>query len=335
MTGDPVTPFLVDLWRFGALSGQELEAYQALLQNSREVPPAESPFQGRSGNASYQKDGFVQYDPDFPKKGQDTDPNHGASATLEYALADCSLSIMAAGLGKTADAKALSDKGRTYRTLWDPTVSDRGFTGFYRPKVVGGEWFSPVGKPFNPQSQDGFHEGTSWQYQWLTQQDVPGLVERMGGKENVSALALDVHADRTAVEDVGRGRAAHTLFTNGAGGVTGNDDLGTMSAWYVFSALGMYPAVPGTGQFVLNAPRFAKAVVHLENGRDITIKADGADASKLQYVQGLQVGSRQSDRAYVGLEQLTRGTTVDFRLSEAPTPWATGPEGVPKSPCAG
>ena len=140
MTGDPVTPFLVDLWRFGALSGQELEAYQALLQNSRAVPPAESPFQGRSGNPGYQKDGFVQYDPDFPKKGQDTDPNHGASATLEYALADCSLSIMATALGKNADAKALSDKARTYRTLWDPTVTDRGFTGFYRPKVTGGGW---------------------------------------------------------------------------------------------------------------------------------------------------------------------------------------------------
>jgi putative alpha-1,2-mannosidase len=231
-----------------------------------------------------------------------------------------------------------------------------------------------------PQSQDGFHEGTSWQYQWLTQQDVPGLVERMGGKENVGKRLDDFFAYADMLKDpaktvreewvvgpynyynqfrynpnnepdlhspwmytlTGRPwktsavvRAAHTLFTNAPNGVTGNDDLGTMSAWYVFSALGMYPAVPGTGQFVLNAPRFAKAVVHLENGRDITIKADGADASKLQYVQGLQVGSRQSDRAYVGLEQLTRGTTVDFRLSEAPTPWATGPEGAPKSPCAG
>ena len=97
MTGDPVTPFLVDLWRFGALSGEEMHAYQALLQNSREIPPASSPFQGRSGNASYQKDGFVQYDPDFPKKGQDTDPNHGASATLEYALGADGKTTVSAG----------------------------------------------------------------------------------------------------------------------------------------------------------------------------------------------------------------------------------------------
>ena len=100
MTGDPVTPFLVDLWRFGALKGLENQAYDSLKQNSRQVPPVSSPFQGRSGNPSYQANGWVQYDPDFPKKGQDTDPNHGASATLEYALGDCSLSLMAGALGK-------------------------------------------------------------------------------------------------------------------------------------------------------------------------------------------------------------------------------------------
>lgn len=380
MTGDPVVPFLVDLWRFGALNGSELQAYQALLQNSREVPPAASPFQGRSGNPSYQKDGFVQYDPNFPKKGQDTEPNHGASATLEYALGDCSLSIMAAALGKKDDAKALAEKARTYRTLWDSSLTDRGFSGFFRPKVLGGAWFTPADKPFNPQSQDGFHEGTSWQYQWLVQQDIPGLTQRMGGQEAVGKRLDDFFVYTDLVKDPATTvrkewvvgpynyynqfrynpnnepdlhspwmyaltgqpgktsavvRAAHTLFTNAPNGVTGNDDLGTMSAWYVFSALGLYPAVPGTGQFVLNAPRFSKSVLHLENGRDVTLRASGADASKLQYISGLSVAGRPSDRVYVGLEQLTRGATLDFKLSATPTSWATGPGSAPASPCAG
>ncbi|MCR6489424.1 GH92 family glycosyl hydrolase [Amycolatopsis sp. OK19-0408] len=382
MTGDPVTPFLVDLWRFGALSGNEMRAYQALLQNSTQIPPASSPFQGRSGNASYQADGFVQYDPDFPKKGQDTDPNHGASATLEYALGDCSLSVMAAALGKKDDAAALAAKGRTYRTLWDETQTDRGFTGFFRPKVAGGDWFSPADKPYSPQSQDGFHEGTAWQYQWLVQQDVPGLVQRMGGPANTGKRLDDFFAydelvknPATAVREnwvvgpydyydqfrynpnnepdlhspwmyalTGQPaktstvvRAAHTLFTNAPNGVTGNDDLGTMSAWYVFSALGMYPAVPGTGNFVLNAPRFAKSVLHLENGRDITIKAPGADGSKLQYVSSLKVGSRPSDKVYVGFDQLKHGATLDFGLTTdaASATWATSPSSAPPAPCAG
>ncbi|WP_370943653.1 GH92 family glycosyl hydrolase [Amycolatopsis sp. cg5] len=380
MTGDPVVPFLVDLWRFGALNGSELQAYQALLQNSREVPPASSPFQGRSGNPSYQKDGFVQYDPNFPKKGQDTDPNHGASATLEYALGDCSLSIMAAALGKKDDAKALAEKARTYRTLWDSSLTDRGFSGFFRPKVLGGAWFTPADKPFNPQSQDGFHEGTSWQYQWLVQQDIPGLTQRMGGAEAVGKRLDDFFAYTDLVKDPATTvrkewvvgpynyynqfrynpnnepdlhspwmyaltgqpgktsavvRAAHTLFTNAPNGVTGNDDLGTMSAWYVFSALGLYPAVPGTGQFILNAPRFSKSVLHLENGRDVTLRATGADASKLQYISGLAVSGRASDRVYVGLEQLTRGATLDFMLSATPSTWATSSGSAPASPCAG
>ncbi|MGK3208935.1 GH92 family glycosyl hydrolase [Amycolatopsis sp. MEPSY49] len=381
MTGDPVTPFLVDLWRFGALSGEEAHAYQALLQNSREIPPASSPFQGRSGNASYQADGFVQYDPNFPKKGQDTDPNHGASATLEYALGDCSLSVMAAALGKKDDAAALEEKGRTYRTLWDETQTDRGFTGFFRPKVLGGDWFSPADKPYSPQSQDGFHEGTAWQYQWLVQQDVPGLVDRMGGPAATGKRLDDFFAydellknPATAVREnwvvgpydyydqfrynpnnepdlhspwmyalTGQPaktsavvRAAHTLFTNAPNGVTGNDDLGTMSAWYVFSALGLYPAVPGTGNFVLNAPRFAKSVLHLENGRDVTIKAPGADGSELQYVSGLKVESRASDRVYVNVDQLKRGATLDFRLTAdaATATWGTSPASAPVSPCA-
>ncbi|GAB3160730.1 GH92 family glycosyl hydrolase [Amycolatopsis stemonae] len=381
MTGDPVTPFLVDLWRFGALSGEEVHAYQALLQNSTQIPPASSPFQGRSGNASYQADGFVQYDPDFPKKGQDTDPNHGASATLEYALGDCSLSVMAAALGKKEDAAALKEKGRTYRTLWDETQTDRGFSGFFRPKVLGGDWFTPADKPYSPQSQDGFHEGTAWQYQWLVQQDVPGLVQRMGGAASTGKRLDDFFAydelvknPATAVREnwvvgpydyydqfrynpnnepdlhspwmyalTGQPaktstvvRAAHTLFTNAPNGVTGNDDLGTMSAWYVFSALGMYPAVPGTGNFVLNAPRFEKSVLHLESGRDITIKAAGADGSKLQYVSGLQVGSQPSDRVYVNVDQLKRGTTLDFRLTadSAAAKWGTSPSSAPASPCS-
>ncbi|MEU0789158.1 GH92 family glycosyl hydrolase [Amycolatopsis sp. NPDC005961] len=381
MTGDPVTPFLVDLWRFGALSGNEMRAYQALLQNSTQIPPASSPFQGRSGNASYQADGFVQYDPDFPKKGQDTDPNHGASATLEYALGDCSLSVMAAALGKKDDAAALKQKGRTYRTLWDETQADRGFTGFFRPKVAGGDWFTPADKPYSPQSQDGFHEGTAWQYQWLVQQDVPGLVRRMGGSAATGQRLDDFFAydelvknPATAVREnwvvgpydyydqfrynpnnepdlhspwmyalTGQPaktstvvRAAHTLFTDAPNGVTGNDDLGTMSAWYVFSALGLYPAVPGTGNFVLNAPRFAKSVLHLENGRDITINAPGADGSKLQYVSGLKVESRASDRVYVNVDQLKRGTTLDFRLTTdaATATWGTSPASAPVSPCS-
>jgi predicted alpha-1,2-mannosidase len=381
MTGDPVTPFLVDLWRFGALRGLEDQAYRALKQNADEVPAAGSPFEGRSGNPSYQAAGFVQYDPDFPKKGQDVDPQHGASATLEYALADCSLSLMAAGLGRGKDARELAERGRNYQKLWDPGVSDRGFTGFLRPRMADGQWFTPADKPYTPQGQEGFHEGTAWQYQWLAQQDVPGLVRRMGGQAATAARLDDFFAYSELLADpaktvreewvtgpydyynqfrynpnnepdlhapwmytlIGRPwqtsavvRAAHTLFTNAPNGVTGNDDLGEMSAWYVLSSLGLYPAVPGTGQFLLNAPSFARAVLHLDGGRDVVISATGAGASTLEYVSALRVGGAPRDRSWIGVGELTKGTTMDFSLTGDPAAatWATAEASAPSSPCA-
>jgi predicted alpha-1,2-mannosidase len=355
MTGDPVTPFLVDLWRFGHLKGFEEQAYRALLQNADGVPPESSRFQGRSGNPNYLAKGFVQYDKNFPKKGQDTDPHHGASATFEYALADATLAIMAAELGHEEDAERLRQRGLNHRNLWDHSVTDRGFTGFPRPKLAGGAWLSP----YTPQGAEGFHEGTAWQYQWLAQHDVSGLITALGGKAAAEARLDDFFAYQDLLTDpkrtvrekwvvgpydyynqfrynpnnepdlhapwmyalIGRPektsvvvRAAQTLFVNGPAGVTGNDDLGTMSAWYVFSVLGMYPAVPGTGEFVPHAPKFRRAVVHLENGKDIVIKAEAADTTKTQVVDRIRSGwlSRRKDR--IELAELRSGTSLEVDL---------------------
>ncbi|MEU5693672.1 GH92 family glycosyl hydrolase [Actinosynnema sp. NPDC020468] len=368
MTGDPVTPFLVDLWRFGALEGFEEQAYRALWQNVSSVPPASSPFEGRSGNPSYLAAGFVQYDKDFPKKGQDVDPRHGASATLEYGLADGALAIMARALGHAADAEVLRVRASNHRKLWDATVTDRGFTGFHRPRLAGGGWLSP----YTPQGPEGFHEGTAWQYQWLTQHDVPGLVERLGGRERALARLDDFFAYPDLVADPAKAvrekwvvgpydyynqfrynpnnepdlhapwmytligqpwktsavvRAAQTLFVAGPGGVTGNDDLGQMSAWYVFSALGLYPVVPGSGEFVLHAPRFPEAVVHQENGRDVVITAPGAVPSSVQYVESLSLDGVPHEDVVVSWETLRNGTKLEHTLTTDP---ARATWGVPR-----
>ncbi|WP_372907259.1 GH92 family glycosyl hydrolase [Saccharopolyspora indica] len=377
MTGDPVTPFLVDLWRFGALDGREQQAYEALRRNASEVPPADSQFEGRAGNDSYLSRGFVQYDPDFPKKGQDVDPAHGGSATMEYALADCSLSLLAGVLGHREDAAQLAERGRNWRHVWDPSVHDpeRGFTGFPRPKNPDGTWF----EPYEPISDKGFHEGTAWQYQWLTQQDVPGLLAAVGGPDQAEKRLDTFFAHdqliqdpaRTAREEwvidpydyygqfrynpnnepdlhapwmyslIGRPaktsavvRAQQTLFTNAPDGVTGNDDLGTMSAWYVFSALGLYPTTPGTGQFILNAPRFPRAVVEIPGGTPLTINAPNARGAKLQYVDEVRVANTPKHEVWIDLERVRASGTIDHRLSDTPTTWGTNPEAVPTAPCA-
>ncbi|WP_242112098.1 GH92 family glycosyl hydrolase [Luteimonas aquatica] len=382
MTGDPVTPFLVDLWRFGALQGREQDAYAALRRNAFGMPPLSSRHAGRSGNASYLKDGFVQYDRAFPSKGMDVDPHHGGSATLEYALADCSLSQMAGALGHGEDAALLKTRGGNWHRVWDAQARDEsGFVGFPRPRVDGGAWYSPPRGDYSPRSQHGFHEGTAWQYQWLAQQDVDGLVEAMQGKDKALQRLDLFFAYDDLLADPQQGarkhwvvgpysyynqyrynpnnepdlhspwmytligapwktatvlRAAQHLFTNAPNGVTGNDDLGTMSAWYLFSAVGLYPAVPGTGQFLLHPPRFEEVAIDLGNGKTLRIQAPGTDAGQVQYVENVRFDDQPQHKVWIDWARLQQGGTLRFDLTRAPPTqgWGTQPEALPASPCS-
>jgi predicted alpha-1,2-mannosidase len=380
MSGDPVTPFLVDLWRYGALHGREREAYAALRQNAYGVPPPLVRSEGRGGNPNYLAKGFVQYDRAFPAKGMDTDPAHGASATMEYALADCALSQMAAALGRKDDAADLAARGRNWRNVWDAATVDGPFKGFPRPRLEDGSWYVAPDGGYSPRSQSGFHEGTAWQYQWLVPQDVPGLVAALGGKSAASkrldvffaydTLAADpLHAARKQwvvgaydyynqyrynpnnepdlhapwmYELIGQPwktamvlRAAQALFTNAPNGVTGNDDLGTMSAWYLFSAIGLYPAMPGSGEILLHPPRFRHVSIVLGNGRELVIDAPGASGSGVQYITAVKFNGRVQDRVWLDWDALRNGGRIDFTLSAKPPTdgWGTSPEALPPPVC--
>lgn len=383
MTGDPVTPFLVDLWRYGALKGREQEVYTALRENAFGVPPHGIRPQGRAGNPSYISQGFVQYDRGFVAKGMDIDPHHGASSTLEYALADGSLAIMAKALGQSADAQVLAQRALNWRKVWDASVVDdkTGQRGFPRPRLLDGSWFGDLDGSYDPRSERGFHEGTAWQYQWLVRQDIPGLAAAMGGPaEAVRRLDLffdydALLADPNAVRKswvvgpysyysqfrynpnnepdlhapwvytlMGQPwktttvlRAAETLFGNGPSGVTGNDDLGTMSAWYLFSALGMYPDEPGSGRFLLHAPRFARAEIDLPQGRVLRIEAPDAKPGERRFVQSVQWAGKPLQRVWLDWEQLQAGGALNYRLTpQAPQAgskaWGTRASELPSAP---
>src|SRR5262249_49804989 len=130
-------------------------------------------------------------------------------------------------------------------------------------------------------------------------------------------------------------RAAQTLFTNGPTGVTGNDDLGTMSAWYMFSALGIYPGMPGTGWILLHTPRFEHAELHLAAGKTIVIDAPGADGSKLQYVERAQTDGRAQAKVFVDWDTLRRGATIRYALTGNAPAWGTHPGDLPPAACPG
>ncbi|MEV6605223.1 GH92 family glycosyl hydrolase [Kutzneria sp. NPDC051319] len=369
MTGDPVTPFLVEAWTKGLLKGHEQEAYGLLKANATSLPPASSQYNGRTGQPFYADRGYIpsglKRGSDCADKGGDNDCDHPASATQEYALADAALALMADGLGHRADARMFADRGQWYRNLWDSS------TGQFRPRTTDGTWLTP----YDPVAADHqFHEGGAYQYQWLAPQDPSGLVQLMGGRKTAEQRLDAFFAYPHLLADPGRAvhddwisspydyyskptynpnnepdllapymylwagapsktatvvRAAMTLFTTGPNGMTGNDDLGTMSAWYVFSSLGLYPTVSGGDFLALSSPQFPTMTVHMGQ-RSLTVTAPGVtDVNR--YVQNVSLNGRSVGRSWLGWDDLTRGGTLRVNVGSTPSTWATRPQDEPPS----
>jgi predicted alpha-1,2-mannosidase len=374
MTGDPVTPYLVEAWSKGLLAGYETEAYELLRRNATSLPPASSQYNGRSGITYFTSRGYIpsglKLGTDCAHTGGDNDCVHPASATLEYALADAALAVMAKALGRTADARMFAERGQSYRNLWDPSIRQ------FRPRNTDGSWVTPY-DPVEAGKQ--FHEGGAYQYQWLVPQDPAGLITLMGGRAateqrldaffaydkllaNPSGTARtdwinqpyeyyskptynpnnepDLHAPymylwagapaKTATVV----RASMTLFTTGPDGMTGNDDLGTMSAWYVLSSLGLYPGMSGSNVMTLSSPQFSATVkIGAYAGRQggtLTINAPGTSDTN-RYVQRVQLAGADVNRTWLPWTSLAAGGTLTFTLGSSPSSWGTGADAAPPS----
>ncbi|NEB79294.1 glycoside hydrolase family 92 protein [Streptomyces sp. SID14478] len=361
MSGDPVTPWIVDLYNRDLLDKRTSQRlFDALWKNANEVPADQSAFRGRDGNPTYVKNGWVGYQnlPGY-KFG---DSRQAGSATLEYALADCSLSTMARGLGHRDKAAALASRCGNFTKLWDSGVTSQGFTGFPVTRNADGS----VAGDADPTQSGAFHEGTAWQYQWLAQQDPQTLFGLMGGASGAEQR-LDKFFDMpTVLSDPAKAaseswvsgaydyhnnfafnpnnepdfhapwmyawtgapwktsavlRAMRTLFTDDAYGMPGNDDLGATSSLLVFAMAGVFEAQPGSANYLVTAPMFEKVEIRPEHGRTIAVEAPGADASKLQYVSSVHTRKGTLHQSWLSHEDLLRSGTIKVALSDAPTRW--------------
>jgi len=368
MTGDPVTPFLTNAYQQGLLKGYEERAYRALKQNADGVPSADSPAVGREANKEYLAEGFAPYVKGRPHmKPGDSDYDHGASATLEYALSDAMLAQMARDLGYDADAARYAARAQSYRNIFDPS------TGFFRARDASGAFTGPA----DPAQSEGFHEGTSWQYQWLVPQDLPGMVGLIGGEQTAndrldSFFAYDrLLADpaKTAREVWVNGpydyynadkynpqnepdliapytylstgqpwkttdvvHAALTLFTDAPTGMTGNDDLGTMSAWNVLSSIGIFPVQPGYDTWGLSTPVFDRVDLTLDRryypSGALTITAPGTSGTD-RYIQAARTDGTPYGRTYLTTDSLRSLRSLDFTVGPRPSEWGTSPQAAP------
>ncbi|ACU37728.1 GH92 family glycosyl hydrolase [Actinosynnema mirum] len=281
----------------------------------------------------------------------------GAAETLEVSGADFALSQLAERTGDRATARRFAERAQWWQNNYDPVAHSTG--GYVRNRDESGEW----APGFTPDTGTGFVEGSSAQYTWMVPHNVAGLVESLGGAERVNrrlddffhdadgSWALSKHGGAKSELDnepslnvpwlynyTGRPaktqetvrEVVNTLWTTGPGGIPGNDDLGAMSSWFVFAALGLYPQVPSRAELVLSAPLFTSVVVHRDGGRDIRITAPGASA-QTKYVRALKVDGRASTRTWVDDSLVRRGGKLDFTLSTTPTSWGTGAGDAPPS----
>src|SRR5882757_1684756 len=314
MSGDPSDAALAAIYAFG---GRDFDVKGALasLVEAATVPTAnDSSSAGCNVECVGQRPALDQY----LKIGYVPSDNchcwGGAAETLEDAAADFALAELSGQVGNSADQQEFLDRAGNWTNVFDPNATAQD--GYMRDRKADGSW---AGSVFSPSTENGFVEGSSARYTWMVYSDVAGLAEAMGG--NAAAVSrldaffraadgsFDFSADDatrydpTNEPDINApylydylGTPYKTqetvraemdaLWTDTPGGIPGNDDAGTMSSWYVFSALGLYPQVPSRADMVLSAPLFPKAVIHTGLGKTITVNAPQASADNT-YIQSL------------------------------------------------
>ncbi|MFD5844235.1 GH92 family glycosyl hydrolase [Streptomyces chartreusis] len=274
----------------------------------------------------------------------------GAAETLEMSGADFALSQLAAEAGQKDTAKTFADRSQWWQNNFNVAATEDG--GYIANRKADGSWVTG----FTPATGNGFVEGTAAQYTWMVQHNPAGLFAAMGGRAaaerrldtffhdadggwaftgsggdksemdnepsiNVPYLYAYAGAPYKTQETV---RAAmRALWSTEPGGIPGNDDLGAMSSWYVFSALGMYPQVPSRAELVLASPLFPRIEIDRPGGRDISVRAQGA-AADAPYVHSLAVNGRTSARSWLPASFVRDGGRLDYTLSATPDPaWGT------------
>ena len=271
------------------------------------------------------------------------------SKTLEYAYDDWCIARLAGKLNDKKDYDIFLQRAQNYKNVFDTT------TKFMRGRKFNGLWKTPFDPAdASPLGAGEFTEGNSWQYTWFVPQDVQGLIKLMGGDKpfvkkldalfnakikNKSALPSDVtgligqyahgnepsHHIAYLYDYAGAAwktqekvrQILNELYSDKPDGLPGNEDCGQMSAWYVFSALGFYPVTPGSDYYAIGSPVFKKAVIKLENGKEITIKSNNYSPNNI-FVKELKINGEQVKNSFLKYGELKNGADIVFEMAKNP-----------------
>lgn len=342
MIGDHVTAFIASAYLKGIKDYNVNEAYRLMRQNAFGNPSEQDYKDGKGRRAlgSYLKYGYIPMEDSvqeaYHKKEQ-------VSRTLEYAYDDYALARVAAALNKTVDKELLTARSFNYRNVFDPSV------GMVRGRYIDKSWY----QPFRPSSKEPYiTEGTPQQYTFYVPQDVKGLAKLMGGPAQLEA-SLDKLFD--SGEYWHGNEPGHQIpfmynytpspwktqlrvkqiledeYSDGPGGLSGNDDAGQMSAWYVFGALGFYPLDPVSDQYLLTTPLFRQYNINLPNGKHFNVLTHGSSA-KAAYITAVKFNGKAYSKNYITYSMITRGGLLEVSLSDNPDKkWAKKPIDQPAS----
>lgn len=331
MEGDPSIPVITDAWLKG-LRGFDINTAYKAFHASATLPGKLNKM--RPDIDPYYTLGYIP----IGVYAADQSGDNSVSHALEYYVADNALSMLAQSLGKTADAKLFRQRSLGYRHYYSKE------SGTLRPIQKDGKFLSP----FNPEdgadfsNAPGFHEGSAWNYTFYVPHDIAGLAKLMGGRKQF-VDKLQMVFDKNLYDPANEPDIAYPyLFSYFKGeewrtqqtvsrllqkyykaqpdGIPGNDDCGTMSAWALFSMMGLYPDSPGSPYYTLTTPVFSKVTLHLDPryypDGDIVITTDRTSPSQL-YIDSMTLGGKHLNGYRVSHKQLVEGRILDMRLKKS------------------
>lgn len=323
MIGDHVASVVADAYVKGVRGFDVETAYAGLRRNAFESPADSTDYRdgkGRRALGSYMKYGYLPLEDTVPYAYHKREQ---VSRTLEYAYDDYALSVLAEALGHKDDAKVLQARSQNYRNVIDPS------TGYARGRHADGSWQ----ENFNPFTfNKAITEGAPCHYTWYVPHDRAGLIEAMGGRD-IFAAKLDsmftsgrywhgnepCHQVAWMFNDAGEPEKTRRYvravmdseYHAVPGGLSGNDDAGQMSAWYVFAAMGFYPVCPGTTEYSLGLPLFDRVEISLDNGRTFTLAVKRASTDEFK-VKSLKLNGRRHKKLTIDHADILAGGTLEF-----------------------
>ncbi len=330
MIGYHAVPVIADAYLKGIRDYDTEKAFNAMTHSAT---------QDKLGLKSYKDFGFIPVE----------EESESVSKTLEYAFDDWTIAQMAKSMGKTDDYRKYIKRAQYYKNSYDPT--SKFMRGRFR-----NTWFAP----FDPYEVNfNYTEANSWQYSYYVPQDITGFMNLLGGKEELEKnldklfIAEDKTSGRDQVDITGLiGQYAHgnepshhmaylynfvnkphktqekvhqiltELYTNTPDGISGNEDCGQMSAWYIFSSLGFYPVTPGSNNYIIGSPLFEKGTINLENGKQFTVSANNLSSTN-KYIGSASLNGKVLNRSFITHQEIVDGGSLVFQMADTPSTWGS------------